>query len=617
MFKKIYLTLALAGTLLFGSCSNDEILERGGADNNVTFNVQVPQTFASRAYSDGTTATQLTCYIYQKVNSNYVYVTEAEETLVDKQATILLNLIKGETYAAVFWAEADVENSPYSYDKENAKLTLDFDGIKSNDETRDAFYLRTEDFTVSGSVVNTVELTRPFAQINIGASDLSSAFAAGYIYKTAKVTAETYTTLDLLTGEADDLKEVTFDEEVFPTEAFPITEEGVTYQYLAMNYILTNDNKELRDITLSLVPDESSKFKNEKSFTYSNVPVQRNYRTNIYGTLFTDQVKYHVAIDQEYNTPDYNIAWQVYSVEDLKYAFNAANDGDIVSVNTDLDISDEGTMLVGSDVTITVPEGTAITTARQDNTANILVEEGTTVTVEGGGTLSGDNRIIDVDGTLIIDGVDFETSTKIRGSAITVNEGGELIFNDGTIEASYFALYVEGKVTINGGEIITKSVRSADASRSAYAVVMENSDCDLTINGGYFEGIHGVIGVDYGTLTINGGEFVCKKSDVNPADYFYSLYVYGEDCVININGGYFYGERNAICIDDSDVKDDSTAKSEYYFNGGYFNDQGYHTKDNSPVLAATGYEWSLLSNPYLLSTHGYELSLPYAIIKSE
>jgi hypothetical protein len=56
----------------------------------------------------------------------------------------------------------------------NAKMEVNYTGIKSNDETLDAFYA-VKQFTVNGAQTETVELRRPFAQLNIGTNDYAKA----------------------------------------------------------------------------------------------------------------------------------------------------------------------------------------------------------------------------------------------------------------------------------------------------------------------------------------------------------------------------------------------------------------------------------------------------------
>ena len=41
--------------------------------------------------------------------------------------------------------------------------------------------------------------------------------------------------------------------------------------------------------------------------SYSNVPVQRNFRTNIYGHILTDQADITVEIKPDFQTPDYSV----------------------------------------------------------------------------------------------------------------------------------------------------------------------------------------------------------------------------------------------------------------------------------------------------------------------
>ncbi len=356
MKKVLYLTLTLAGIMSLAACSSEEQLNVDGSANNVTFTAELPQSIASRAYSDGNSATKLSCYIYQKTDGGYTYITKADADVADHLASVSFNLMKGETYAAVFWAQA--EDAPFSYDAATATMDMAYltDGDNyANAENRDAFYYRLADFTVEGTISQSVALTRPFAQVNIGASDLAQAETAGYIYKTAKLTASTYTQLDLLTGESvGDITPVTFAEATFPSsletpETFPITDDvdengtAITYDYLAMDYLLLNNKQELIDVSVALTPADGSAVTNVKSFTFSNVPVQRNYRTNIYGTLFTEQVQYKVRIDQKFDDAygvkigsekpeaDEDGVFKIYTLSELVWVADQVNSGNFLS----------------------------------------------------------------------------------------------------------------------------------------------------------------------------------------------------------------------------------------------------------------------------------------------
>ena len=104
---------------------------------------------------------------------------------------------------------------------------------------------------------------------------------------------------NLATGAVAEQSTVEFAAAVFKrAEKFPV--DG--YEYLAMNYLLVAADKELVDVEFACT--DGSK---EKTRTVGSVPVQRNYRTNIYGQLLTSDVDINVEIIPAYNKPDYNV----------------------------------------------------------------------------------------------------------------------------------------------------------------------------------------------------------------------------------------------------------------------------------------------------------------------
>ena len=64
-----------------------------------------------------------------------------------------------------------------------------------------------------------------------------------------------------------------------------------------MSYVLVPKDKETVDIAFDYTLTNR---------TFTNVPVQRNYRTNIYGSLLTNTADFNVVIAPEFNDPDYN-----------------------------------------------------------------------------------------------------------------------------------------------------------------------------------------------------------------------------------------------------------------------------------------------------------------------
>lgn len=265
----------------------------GDKTKSVSFKI-TPPVIASRAYSDGLSATALQYAIYDAAGNELSNLT-VTDGVINGSTTVNLALVAGSTYSAIFWAAAP--NAPYAINFAQKKLSVDYSAITSNNEAYDAFY-KYVTFTVTDNMDLTVELKRPFAQLNIGTSDLTTAKNAGYIVSQSKVSVPVYTDLDLVSGVATNQTTIEFAPANIPTgEVFPVT----GYDYLAMNYLLVNADKEVVDITFSFTDGAL-----EKSHTVGSVPVQRNHRTNIYGELLTSTTNITVVITPEYDVDDYN-----------------------------------------------------------------------------------------------------------------------------------------------------------------------------------------------------------------------------------------------------------------------------------------------------------------------
>ncbi len=314
--KKFFFASAALTAMLFTSCSSDEPIGGNGNDGNVTFSVQLPGEIQSRSYGDGSTATTLTYAVYSvdgETVSNVSSLTSENEVSfgTDLRATVTLNLVTGKTYKVVFWADA--ETSPYTFNATDATITV---GTPTNaqDENRDAFFACTEEFTVNGAINQNVALTRPFAQINVGTSDMAEFKAAGGSISKSGLKVKSHNTLNLLTGEVgENTVDFTFENAEFPGEGenFPVSVTGKTFTYLTMNYILVGDDKETVDVTWT------SDNTNASEVTFYAVPVQRNYQTNIYGALLTNPAVFNVEIKPgmadpantaEYDDEGYRIA---------------------------------------------------------------------------------------------------------------------------------------------------------------------------------------------------------------------------------------------------------------------------------------------------------------------
>lgn len=296
--KKILLGLS-AFTMLFAtSCQNDLDFDTAvGKTSTVSFSVGTPE-IATRAYSDGATATKLQYAVYNAAGEELTDLTVTNGE-IHGSTTVNLQLTTGNTYSVIFWAAA--EDAPYSVDFSTKTMTVDYNGAVSNAENRDAFF-KYHTFTVKGAQTETIELKRPFAQLNIGTADYAASESAGYVpTQSAVVVKNVYNTLNLATGVVENEVEANFAlANIKKDETFPVN----GYEYLAMNYLLVSADKTVVDVEFTYTDGS-----NAKTRTVGSVPVQRNYRTNIIGYLLTNPAQFNITIDEKFEKPDYKLVY--------------------------------------------------------------------------------------------------------------------------------------------------------------------------------------------------------------------------------------------------------------------------------------------------------------------
>lgn len=305
MKKFLYLTMALP-LLAATSCSNDDLPASGQDDGMTTFTVKMPGEIPSRVFADGTTAKNLAVAVYDE-NDNLLYSNIAGQgealpegaSVGDFSAglttTVTLPLVKDKEYNVAFWAYA--ENSPYTFSPGDKKITVNYTGALANDDTRDGFF-NYYNVPAQRPATKNVELRRPFAQINIGTSDLEVARKAGVTVTSANISfpaGALATAYNFVEGTADtpNTAAVTFTGSALPADAFPVQPE--TYKYLVMAYVLTPVDQTSQPKT---VMQSVSLAVNGNAFaSYDNIPAQANYQTNIYGALLTKKENFNVTIN--------------------------------------------------------------------------------------------------------------------------------------------------------------------------------------------------------------------------------------------------------------------------------------------------------------------------------
>ena len=495
--KKILLSLvAIAAAVFATSCTND-LLDEGVKGNTVALTISTPE-LATRAFGDGATATHLYYAIYEGGTLlTEISKIDTHEELVGGQKTVYLTLAQGLEYEMIFWAGSpEGFDTLYNVDFAAKTMTLQPAALTSQNENLDAFYTRLTGRTIENLEGTTVELKRPFSQLNISVSneDLEAARKANLVVGKTLVKVTTPTVLDLVSGEATGATEVTYAlADAANVAAYP----KAGYHQLAMNYLLANASKSLVNVTFSYTREGSDTVINTREF--GNVPVQRNYRTNIYGDLLTKSTGFNVEIEEAFLKDD------KYGVEDGKTYIRVANaeefNAAIGDSNIDMVILENDIVLTSNltrataDATLTISQGkefvidlggkTLSATSTATGTNYNMIDVRGTLTVKNGTITTehkGDNMgwgystnvfNVTAGGVLNLDGV---TAKNLGGSDMTfvahLNNWGEVTLN---VENSYLeSNYVAVRVFNSGYDMNNVYIKNSTLKGGSYAFWVQN-----------------------------------------------------------------------------------------------------------------------------------------------
>lgn len=313
--KKMFFLSAAALALAATSCSQEDAPFVEG-DGTTTLTVNIPDNIGSR-FGEGETVDNLFVAIYKHEaktplfsnftggSANGMIVGQFEPVTIEgvqyRQAKVNVALVKGTSYDIICWAQkggSTGRNDTYTFDAEKQTITVNYgtgNTIDNYDENRDAFYGQALDYTSTGAGVS-ITLTRPFAQINVGTADWEKYKAAGGNVSNAfgMTISGVANTLNLNNGTItapETTTTVTVAPATVSSEAFPA---GADYKYLAMAYVLANQNL---TVTLTGISPYDA---------WSAVPAKVNYRTNIFGNLLTNAEDFTITLSPGWAGEDEN-----------------------------------------------------------------------------------------------------------------------------------------------------------------------------------------------------------------------------------------------------------------------------------------------------------------------
>ena len=554
----------MAAAVLFGaaSCTKEDIsssLVGNGQTVEVTFTANLPE-LGTRAIGEGEHARTLKFFVYEYQNDEVIgtylpavkiYTADNEEgtnviTSDSKYFNFSLSLIKGMKYNIVFWADKGTD-SPYSVVKENGVptgvISADYSDVNANDDTLDAFFGALKEFDPAAADAQTrareIKLYRPFAQLNAKTNDIAAVTASGATLTKSSLTVKTYTTLDLFSGAVGGLANVTFK----PNNV--LDNNG----YISMNYLLAPETKCTADVTFDYKFE--GRTVNYPATTYTYVPLQRNYRTNIIGKLLTASTDFEVTIEADFGTPDETVATDALSLQE---AINNAAPGVATEIalggNIDLNdlIASLSSTRAAVEPALIIPAGKEIILNLNGYNLTYSTKEWNNNMIENNGKLTIQN------GTVAYTFVGEPDTSYGSGNYAIVNAGNLTI--DANITVKYkeetgkvsHALYAinagNGNVVINGGTIYNKNNHAVR--------IWGSTESNFTVNNGTIKGARAIwmqlpnadtTKAPKVTVNIKGGNLIATgETGYKLAIYSYTYGNSLENVKFDITGGTFDGD---------------------------------------------------------------------------
>lgn len=613
MKKLFFLAAGLALTLT--ACQKDESLVSGGADYQ-TITVAIPQSMQTRAtaddFGDGSLVDRCLLQVYR---NNQPYGEQLVATVTGKTATFNLRLVTSQTYDFVFWADCSTGDH---YATEDLTAVTVKGAYTGNNDEFDAFTGNLLGYNVTGSFQEKITLRRPFGQLNVRTLDLASipdpALKPTQVKVAFSAVPTSFNALTGLVGEQTAAVEYSAD---------VLSDNGD----LTVDYIWAPvEEAALADFAITFYNGDAEISTNSD---FKNIPVRRNYRTNVSGNLLTKQGTFNVVIDPIFETPD--IDAKVVDVASAEELISALNDPEVatIHVESDIDLSAAtvGELTFSTHKTFDIEAGNTI---RLGNKNWLTAEAGLTLT--GGGTIdntSEDNSDLAVgesdhyhkslvhvtggecliDGVTLINDPDYHWHSSVgpyNSSAIAYWNDAEVTIKNAHIVSGEFTVCGMGRGGVNTGKVTLvdsyfESTSSNVHNGKNWAYAMRLFGSEVVIENCEVKGIQGAVSIEECVKAeIRSGKFYTVNTP-GKNDAFYPLYVTG-GAVVTITGGEFIGavSRSPLAEGTSAVtcgdNDTGLPNGSVTLKGGKFSGKAYNHKTNTVYAPVEGYQWQAIED---------------------
>lgn len=486
MNKNLFKTFAIAAmAVLAGACAKEQVASGDGETVEMTFNVDVPETtITTKGLSDAAQVDELVFQVFltgtKDDKKHYINTPVPELTqvvpVVDKKATVRVNLVKGQRYSYAFWAQS--KGTGYYDTSDLRAVKMNTDKVKANDPKMDAFYWFREGETASKSYSGYVKLYRALAQINFGAKalDRSDALQATASSVTLSKAPDIFHPF-WKTSEGEG--SITYaNNAVVSKEKLVIGKEPdkTEYDYLATAYVFAN--KENDNILIDASATITLSNGRTTKISVPNAPIQVNYRTNILGDLLNVEGVWNITIDEKFE-----------------------NNGDRIYDSVSSALQEGGAVTLTEDYSASKSSGVVIKMNKVSsldlNGYTFKNEKGTALDVRGSLTINGNGKVL------------CGGPVGEANAAVFVQDGGKVVINDGYYYSKNgnSCIYVQagnktGRTITIGGEVkplyygggiveINGGVFEADANKFVLNQndYIENESC-FSVKGGIFVGFN-------------------------------------------------------------------------------------------------------------------------------
>ena len=463
--KRLVLNLIMAAGLLFAfsACQKEETFPDGDLQQ---ITVNIPSVTGTRAsISDYGTGSNVDRCILQVYRNDNKYGEQIVVPVTGGKATFNLRLVATHTYDFVFWADCSQDGGYYNTEDLTSITAKNYAG---NNDKFDAFFYTLEGYKVTGPFTEDITLKRPFGQMNIVTTDLNdipdadlkpthvkvafSRLPSAFNAKSGKITAYT----DNVTYTA------------------PVVNDNGE---LSVDYIFAaEDESTLADFSVEFLYNTTTITENDN---FKNVPIRRNYKTNISGNLLTKEGIFDITVDPIFEQPD------IEDFPELRAAFE--NGGNVTldkDVTLDAPLVLKGTGKVvnidlnGYDVinNVSVKDNTA---SQYGNTTVFEVKDGATLNIRGDGNVHAISTVPDEDGYRMAVYAYGNSTVNIYGGNFMNNQN----YNNGNAQLDLIYADQNAVINIYGGTFESKCANS----RGYWVLnLKDNSSAAINVYGGTF-----------------------------------------------------------------------------------------------------------------------------------